>query len=43
MLLRHDLAPVQRLGLGDVGQDRIAFLVLSGFVLALVVEGEETV
>ncbi len=43
MLLGQDIAAVERLVGRDVGQDRIAFLVLAGFVLALVVEGEEAV
>ena len=44
MLLRHDFAALQRLGLGDVGQDGVAVLVLVAVVvLAFVVEGEEAV
>jgi hypothetical protein len=43
MLFRHDVAAFHRFILGDVGQDRVAVLVLALFVLAFVVEGEEAV
>ena len=43
MLLRHDLAPVHRLVLGDVGQDGAGLVVVALVVLAFVVEREEAV